>query len=366
MAADGKGKRDRAAEARREAELVARLIHEFLDSYAPTMVTQSAHTLKSYRDAIGLYLDYLESRGVGPERLSREHFEAVMLEGYVAWLKEERGNSNDTCNVRLSSVRRLIRYMASRDPGMLYLEAESKGVSRLGRDKTRVSSMSEGAVAALLAEPDASTAVGRRDLTFLTLVYSTACRLDEARTLAAENVRLEGPKPHIVVRGKGGKPRAAYLLPKVSSMLRAYMSEVLGPDPAPGAWVFPSPSRDGEPISSRALDKRIKKYAKAAHEKCPDVPECAHMHQLRHSKATHWVAANDLNIVEVQHLLGHEQLTTTMVYVDAVGPLETGSLATLEDEQDAKLDKRWKEAEDAKPGLREMCGLKGAHPNGKR
>ena len=251
--------------ARREAELVARLIHEFLDQHLPTMVTGSAHTMRSYRDGVGLYLDYLGSEGVTSEGLSREHFERAWIEGFVAWLKSERNSSNDTCNVRLAAVRGLVRYMASREPGMRYLEHDARKVVRQKKDKRRVDSMSENAVAALLDEPDTSTAIGRRDLTLLTLVYSTACRLDEARTLAVGSVRLDGPRPHVVVRGKGGKARAAYLLPKAASMLRAYMAEALGPDPAPDAWVFPSPTKEGEAISARALDKRIKKYAKAAH-----------------------------------------------------------------------------------------------------
>ena len=345
----------RAAE-RREAELVARLIHEFLDSYAPTMVTRSTHTLKSYRDAAGLYLDYLASLGVTPETLSREHFERTRIEGFVAWLRRERGNSNDTCNVRLAAVRRLVKYMASREPGMLYLRAEAEAVERQKRDGTRIEALGTEAVEALLAEPDASTAIGRRDLTFLTLVYSTACRMDEARTLTVGGLRLDGPKPHAVVRGKGGKTRTLYLLPKVVSMLRAYVREALGDDPTPGDWLFPSPSTGG-PITARAMDKRIKAYARAAHEKCPSVPADAHMHQLRHSKATHWVAKNHLNIMEVQHLLGHQKLDTTMVYVDVAGPPDAEALATLQDEKDAKLDKRWKAAGAKGPTLRGACGV---------
>jgi len=341
-----------------EAALVTRLVHEFLDSYAPTMVTKSAHTLKSYRDAVGLYLDYLESEGVTTSTISREDFERARIEGFVAWPRRVRGNSNDTCNVRLAAVRRLVRYMASREPGMRYLEPEAKAVERQKPDKRPVETMSEAAVGSLLAEPDPSTATGRRDLTFLTLVYSTACRIDEARTLTAGNCRLDGPKPHVVVRGKGGKVRTAYLLPRAAAMLRAYVAEVLGPDPDPGAWVFPSPSRKGEPITARALDKRIKRYAESAHEKCPEVPAKTHMHMLRHAKATHWVAGNDLNIVEVQHLLGHEQLSTTMVYVDLAGPPVTDALATLEDESDSRLDKRWKTAGQPAPTLRGACGLK--------
>ena len=50
-------KRSDSKLARREAELVARLVHEYLDQHLPTMVTGSEHTLRSYPDAVGLYLD---------------------------------------------------------------------------------------------------------------------------------------------------------------------------------------------------------------------------------------------------------------------------------------------------------------------
>ena len=44
-----------------------------------------------------------------------------------------------------------------------------------------------------------------------------------------------------------------------------------------------------------------------------------------------------------------------MMHVNAVGPKGTGAIATLEDEKDAKLDKRWKVG--GKPTLRGSCGL---------
>ena len=346
----------RKAEKRaKEAGLIARLVHEFLDEYAPTHLTESAHTLKSYRDAASMYLAYLESRGVTPCSLSREHFGRDWVEGWLDWLGSERGNSNDTCNVRLASLRKLIEYMGTREPGMLYLHAEAKLVRRRTPDGKGVRSLSKEAVTALLAEPDTSTRMGRRDVTFLTLVYSTACRLDEARTLTAGKVHLDGPKPYITVLGKGGKPRSAYLLPKVTAMLRAYMREALGDDPDPSALLFPSPSTGG-PLTERAWDKRIKRHARAAHEKCSAVPTDAAFHMLRHSKATHWVEGNELNIVEVQHLLGHEQLETTMVYVDVTGPQRLDALGTLEDESESSLGKKWKNRDG---GLIGFCGLRG-------
>ena len=74
---------------------------------------------------------------------------------------------------------------------------------------------------------------------------------------------------------------------------------------------------------------------------------------------THWVAKNNLAIVEVQHLLGHEHLDTMTVYVGVAGPQDAEALATLQDEKDASLDKWWKAAGVKAPTLRYICGISG-------
>lgn len=345
----------RGARGADEAARVARLIHDFLDSYAPTMLTDSANTVRSYRDALSVYLTYLESKGVTPAGLSRDHFGREWIEGFVAWLKDERGNSNNTCNVRLSSLRAFLEYAGSRDPGMLHLHLEAKLVKRQAPDGKRVTGMSREAVRAMLAAPDTSTARGRRDVAFLTLMYSTAARLDEVRTLTAGRVALDADRPHVMVRGKGGRMRACYLLPKTAAILRAYMSEALGDDPDPGALLFESPVKPGCPLTERAWAKRVRTIAARAHLSCPDVPLDAHCHQLRHSKASHWVE-DKVSVVEVQHLLGHRQLATTMRYIDSLVPQEAAALATIEGE-DGTQEKRWRREDGS---LKGFCGIGGA------
>ena len=44
-----------------DAVKIARYISEFLDVYAPNFLTTSEHTLKSYRNALGLYINFLET-----------------------------------------------------------------------------------------------------------------------------------------------------------------------------------------------------------------------------------------------------------------------------------------------------------------
>ena len=67
-----------------------------------------------------------------------------------------------------------------------------------------------------------------------------------------------------------------------------------------------------------------------------DVPLDLHAHQFRHAKASHWLE-DGMNIVQISFLLGHEQLQTTMVYLDITTEEEAKALATLEDENDKKV-----------------------------
>lgn len=47
----------------REAARMAGYISEFLHDYAPQFLTSSKHTLKSYRDALTLYIVFLDEKG---------------------------------------------------------------------------------------------------------------------------------------------------------------------------------------------------------------------------------------------------------------------------------------------------------------
>ena len=104
------------------------------------------------------------------------------------------------------------------------------------------------------------------------------------------------------------------------------------------------------PTTSRLL----KKYAKTAHEICPDVPLTIHAHQFRHAKASHWLE-DGMNIVQISFLLGHEQLQTTMVYMDITLEQEAKALATLESENEKKIQPKWKNPSGT---LTDFCGVR--------
>ena len=95
-------------------------------------------------------------------------------------------------------------------------------------------------------------------------------------------------------------------------------------------------------MSPPAFESRLRLYANRAHEKCEDVPLKLHAHQLRHARATHWLE-DGINIVQISFLLGHEQLATTMKYLDITEDDMKRRLEELEDEKDDNIPK-WKKS----------------------
>ncbi len=339
-----------------ESVMIARHINGFLNEYVPSQKSRSSHTLKSYQYALALYIGFLKTeRKISADSLCGGCFDRVVIEEWLKWLMEKRGCSPETCNNRLASLRAFLKYLGSREISLLYLYEDATRIPRKRQFRRKVKGMSKKTVQALLSVPDLSTKAGRRDLTLMIIIYSTAARIDEILSLKTEQLHLDGQKPSVTIIGKGSKIRTLYLLPRAVSHLKKYLKEFHGDAPDPKAYVFYSRNTGlyGK-MSQTAVNKQLKKHAKAAYKMCDEVPGDLHAHQLRHARASHWLE-DGMNIVQISFLLGHEQLQTTMVYIDITLEQELKALQTLEDENDKKVSKKWK---DVKGGLAEFCGVR--------
>ena len=326
-----------------ESIKIARHISAFLNVYVPSQKTKSDHTLRAYEYALSLYLGFLETeKKIIPEKLNSECFCMDYIEDWLIWIMEYRNCSSGTCNNRLASLRVFLKYLGKKDVSYLHLSQAASQIPRKKQRRKKVTGMSKTAVQTLLTVPDLSTKTGRRDLALMITLYSTAARLDEVLSLQVKHLHLDAAKPYITVIGKGDKIRTLYLLPKTVAHLEKYISEHHGCSPIPDALVFYSRNHGqfGK-LSQTAVSKRLTIHAIAAHKICKEVPLGLHAHQLRHAKASHWLE-DGMNIVQISFLLGHELLTTTMVYLDITTDAEKNALATLEDENDKTVSKKWK------------------------
>lgn len=330
---------------------IARHVHDFLCSYAPTHLTSSAHTLDGYRTALSLYMGWLDGLGVTPTTLSADDFSQARIESWLAWLADARGCSPQTCNVRLSSLRVFLAYASRHDVALAHLEGEAARVPKRRAPRRHVEGLTRDAVRALMAQPDQSTRMGRRDLALMVFLYATGARIGEVLGMRVSQLDLGGPSPHALVSGKGNKQRVLHLPAKAAGHMRAYMGEFHGPDPDGEACVFFS--RNGGPhmpLSQDAVAKALRKHAASARESCAEVPANLHAHQFRHARASHWLE-DGMNVVQVSFLLGHASVTTTMAYLDVT--LDSKA-AAMDGVGGSPQEKRWK---GKGATLKDFCGL---------
>ena len=174
------------------------------------------------------------------------------------------------------------------------------------------------------------------------LLYGTGMRLMECIRLRVKDVNFE--RCEIVVRsGKGDKDRVTMLPESLVSPLKEHLSRVRRlyetdrdagragvylPDalerkyPDAGKewgwfWIFPAKRVSTDPradverrhhAQEQALQRAIKKAMRDA-----DIAQSASTHTLRHSFATHLLQSG-YDIRTVQELLGHSDVSTTMIY----------------------------------------------------
>lgn len=338
-----------------EAIAVSQCISNFLNDYAPKHKTGSLHTIKSYKNALEMYIKYLEQdKKITPEKLDWSCFEKQYIEGWMVWLADERHNKPETCNVRLASLREFLKYAADKDIQVLSFYQNSTTIKKRKCTKKKVHGLTKEAIKNLLEMPDTSTRTGRRDLVLMIVLYATAARLDELLSMKISQLKLDGTRPYINIIGKGDKTRTLYLLPKAVSHLKKYIFEFHGDKPKPDAYLFYSKRTDKySKLTQPAVAKRLKEYAEKAHMICEDVPLGLHAHQFRHARASHWLEEG-INIVQISFLLGHAQLQTTMVYLDISTEDELKALAVLEDENDKKVSPKWKRKTNT---LTAFCGF---------
>jgi integrase/recombinase XerC len=149
--------------------------------------------------------------------------------------------------------------------------------------------------------------IAARDTAVLTLLWGCGLRISEALGLTGADV----PLPEVLrIRGKGGKERVVPVLPAARAAVDRYAAL------APFAPVADEPlfrGVRGGPLSPRLIQKAMETARLAL-----GLPASATPHALRHSFATHLLAAGG-DLRSIQDLLGHASLSTTQAYtaVDA-------------------------------------------------
>jgi len=136
----------------------------------------------------------------------------------------------------------------------------------------------------------------------LAFAYSGGFRMNELRMLKISDVDLDRKQIHIRM-GKGRKSRYVVLSNFLNQRFEKYLNEV-----KPQVYLFEGQT-SGEPMGERSIQYVIKEALQKT-----DIRKAVSMHTLGHSFATH-LLEDGIDIHSIQHLLGHSDIRTTIVYL---------------------------------------------------
>ena len=174
---------------------------------------------------------------------------------------------------------------------------------------------------ALLAAPDRTTWVGRRDHAMLLLAIQTGVRVSELVNLTIAQASLATTGAHLRVIGKGNKERCAILTDETVAVLRAWIRERQG---QPQESLFPT-SR-GRPLTTRAFELRLDKHIATATRTCPTLSaKRITPHTLRHTNAM-LLRAENVDIYTIALWLGHATVKSTERYLHADNKLKQDAI----------------------------------------
>jgi integrase/recombinase XerD len=282
----------------------------------------SPHTIASYRATFELLLGFAQKQtGRPPSRLQLEDLDAPLIGAFLEHLEQHRRNSARTRNTRLSAIHSMFRFAALRHPEHAALIARVLAIPPKRADKPLVTFLTDPEVDALLAAPDHTCWIGRRDHALPLLAIQTGLRVSELIGLRSRDISL-GRGPHLRCEGKGRKTRVTPLTRQTVAVLRAWLAEQR-PDPDDP----PFPASHGGPLSRDAVERLLTKHAKVTERSCPSLTgRRLSPHTLRHTSAMRLLHAGvDTTVIALW--LGHETTRTADAYLHADLALKEKALA---------------------------------------
>lgn len=306
-------------------ERLSALIQQFFTQRLRVQQGVSAHTVASYRDTFRLLLAFAtEQTGRTSSNLRLEDLDLALIEKFLGYLEQHRGNGVRTRNARLAGIHAFFQFVAVNEPALGLQCQRILSLPAKRCTKRPIEFITPEEAQALIAAPDPHTWIGNRDRALLLVAFQTGLRNSELRSLRRQDVVL-GTGPHVRCLGKGRKMRCTPLRPDVVAVLKDWLRRHSG---APGDPVFPSVR--GGPMSADAVQKLVARHVATARAVCPSLNEkIVTPHTLRHAAAMNLLMHGvDLSVIALW--LGHESTETTQLYLHADMRLKEQALAHID------------------------------------
>lgn len=245
----------------------------------------SAKTLKCYKGAIHKMISVINKSVV-----------AVSTDDLRKYLTDYQ-KMNDCGKVNLDNIRRILSSF------FMWLENENyilkSPVRRI--HKIRTTKPVKETIADESMEIMRDNAANARDLAIIDMLASTGMRVGELCRLNIHDINFE--KKECVVLGKGDKERLVYFDARAKVHLQNYLKERRDDNPA----LFVSLLKPYPRLAVSGVESRLRKLGKELNI------DKVHPHKFRRTLATRAIDKG-MPVEQLQSLLGHSQINTTMEY----------------------------------------------------
>ena len=276
-------------------------LSHFLKEYLVVERNMSSKTIRSYKTTFQMLITYfVEEENMKLIDITFENVTKEMILDFLNYLETEKKNSIRTRNQRLAAIHSFYQYCSVDE--IEHMENIQKILSiKTKKYKKKVQEyLTKEEVQTLLARIDTSTKIGRRNLLVLSLLYDTAARAEEIIHLKLEDIRLE--EQLVILTGKGNKQRIVPIMENTKKLIIQYLKE----NKIARGFLF------GENTTYSMLKHLLLKI-----NQMNIISKKITSHTFRRSRATHLLEAG-VNILYIQELLGHEDISTTQEYAKVI------------------------------------------------
>ena len=255
-------------------------------------------TIDYYRKEIAMLRRFIIREKSGIIKISE--IDKQLLDGFVVFLRDERGNSLGGINSKIRAVRAFLFYCKDmkyllNNPGDKWKEIRGK--------EPEINSFTTAQLKVLLKQADRETFTGLRDYNLMLFLLDTGARISEALSVKIDDILMSEGRVYL----RNTKSNLSRYVP-ISERLRNELKQYLRVHDDMSEFVFCS--LDGQLLNRNRIRYVLNGYGKQANIKNV---RCS-PHTFRHTFAKFYIL-NGGDAFSLMQIMGHSTLDMTKKYV---------------------------------------------------
>ncbi len=285
-------------------------IEDFL-TYCLLVKQYSFNTIRNYRNTLERMANFFESIKI----FKTKDIDLIAINRYRQYLSQQTSIRKNNLALKSQSYqivvfRSFLKYMLKQ--GHLVLNPDNLELPRARMRRIEFLSEQEikKLVHTIITDKTIPTLQRKRNQAIILTIFGSGLRLSEVLSLKKSDISNQDNR--LIIQGKGGKVRTAFLSPHSREAIREYLLERKADN---NPYLFISHSKNNssqspspKPLTPRMIQLMLQKYAQMSGIFKKITP-----HTLRHSFATK-ILFEGGDLRSVQTLLGHSSISTTQIY----------------------------------------------------